>query len=64
MAKTIQPAEGNQTTTEDIDFIAQKITIKTDFGDESDDALDPEMIPTGMMEAIREFRRQTGEYRM
>lgn len=64
IAKTIQPRDNGGTASEDIDFFAQRLTVVTDFGDTSDDALTPEMILSGMMEAIREFRQQTGEYRI
>lgn len=62
VATTIQPRDDGGTSSEEVDFIAQRITIQEDFGNGDDSALEPQVILDAMLKAVQEFRRMTGEY--
>lgn len=65
-AKTLQanPAnpESNKPIIEPVDFIKEHLTEDADFGTMKDDEMTPEIILSGMLEAIGKFRKRSNEY--
>lgn len=61
VATTLQKRD-DQIVTEPVDFIEERMTISTTFGNSANDVMTPEEILNGMYTAIRDFRQRTGEY--
>ena len=45
-----------------MDFIKEHLTEDADFGSMKDDEMTPEIILSGMLEAIGKFRKRSNEY--
>jgi hypothetical protein len=61
VATTLQ-RRGDTIVSEPVDFIKERMTVSTAFGESINDVMTPNEILGGMYEAIREFRQRTGEY--
>lgn len=59
-AKTLQPGKGGKTKVEQVDSFKERMTVRTEFGD-ADEAIDPNQIIAGMYDAIRKFRKKSGQ---
>ena len=60
-AKTLQPGKGGKIDVEHVDFVKERMTVQTEFGD-ADEAMDPNQIIAGMYDAILKFRKKSGQY--
>lgn len=61
-AKTIQRSpDSDKTIIEPVDFIKEQLTEDIDFGSRKDSEMTPEIILSGMIEAINRFRKRDGE---
>ena len=62
-ANTIQASQdSDKSVTEQVDFIKESLTEDVNFGSMRDDEMTPEIILSGMMEAVSKFRTRAGEY--
>lgn len=62
-ANTIQASQdSDKNVTEQVDFIKESLTEDVNFGSMRDDEMTPEIILSGMMEAVSKFRKRAGEY--
>ena len=62
-AKTIQrKSDSDKTIVEPVDFIKEQLTEDVDLGSMKDDEMTPEIILSGMMDAVGKFRKRADEY--
>ena len=60
-AKTLQHGDDDKIGVEQVDFFKERMTVQIEFGDVNV-VMDPDQIIAGMYDAIREFRKKSGEY--
>lgn len=58
--KTLQPGKDGKIKVEQVDFFKERMRVRTEFG-YADEAMDPNQIIAGMYDAIRKFRKKSGQ---
>ena len=59
-AKTLQPGKDGKIKVEQVDFFKERMTVQTEFGNAAG-VMGPNQIIAGMYDAIRKFRKKSGQ---